>query len=70
MPCVIAYELASSPDSRVSEPMSDSEPTSEPVVTAKVSVGSDSPYVFDLFAAVMVIGRAVMVRFAGTKVML
>ena len=67
---MIAYEPASSPTARASEPVSDSEPTSEPVVTVKVSVGSDSPYVLDLFAAVMVIGRAVMVRFAGTKVML
>ena len=55
------------PPTRTSEPASVSDPTSEPVVTLKVSAGSASPYVFNLFAAVTVMSRGSMVRFADTK---
>ena len=68
VPWLIVYVPAVSPVVRASEPASESAPTSEPDGTLKVSVGSLSPYVFDLSAAVTVTARRVMVRSAGTYV--
>ena len=57
-----------SPELREMEPESASEPTSEPDVMVYASDGSASPKVFVLFVAVIVKGRASMVKFAGTNV--
>ena len=57
-----------SPELRETDPDSASEPTSDPVVMVYASDGSASPKVFVLFVAVIVNGRASMVRSAETKV--
>ena len=57
-----------SPELRETEPDSASEPTSDPEVMVYARDGSASPKVFVLFVAVIVNGRASMVRSAETKV--
>ena len=57
-----------SPELREIEPESASKPTSDPDVMVYARDGSALPKVFVLFVAVIVNGRASMVRFAGTNV--
>ena len=64
------YVPTSVPLVRDSAPLKASPATSgPPLVIAYVSVGSAEPYSLVCASAVTVIGFAVMVRFAGTKVM-
>ena len=65
----MVYSPTMSPAARVSDPASESDPTSAPVAVVNVSDGSLSPYVFVFATAVTVIGFAVMVSLADANVM-
>ena len=64
VPWLMVYSPTVSPATRVSEPVSVSEPTSAPVGVVNVSAGSLSPYVLVFATAVTVIGLAPMVSLA------
>ena len=61
MPWLMVYSPTVSPVTRVSEPVSVSEPTRAPAGVVKVRAGSVSPYVLVLVTAVTVIGLALIV---------
>ena len=56
------------PEARAGDPDKVSDPTSAPAAVENVSVGDASPYVIVLSSAVTVMGLALIVRFAGTRV--